>query len=165
MDYLDPPQTVTCWITLDDTHRDAGTLEYAPGSHHWPITPIPAQFHQPEDYRATMIAAAKAAGIEPPEPYYIEVPAGSAVFHAGEVWHGSGPNITGARMRRSIGIHMVHPEAQFSDRPGGYTYRRYQLTDDPSLNESFFPITWREDGERTAWIDNYCETGRRTLAA
>ena len=162
MDFLDPAVTVTCWVTLDDTHRDTGTLEYVPGSHLWPLTPLPDCFHGQEDYRAQMKAAAKAAGITPPDPVYIEVPAGSCVFHAGEIWHGSGPNTTGDRMRRSIGIHMVPDDAIFSDRPGGYIYRRYQRTDDPQMDESFFPILWSNVKGRTAWLDNYCITGKRT---
>ena len=162
MDYLDPPQTVTCWFTLDDTHRDAGTLEYIPGSHQWPLTPIPEDFHAPDDHRGPMRFAAEQAGIAPPEPHFVEVPAGSCVIHAGEIWHGSGPNAAGDRMRRSIGVHMVPQEARFSERPGGYVYRRYQLTDDPRLNESFFPVLWRRDGPATDWIKPYCETGRRT---
>ncbi|MCW5735046.1 MAG: phytanoyl-CoA dioxygenase family protein [Enhydrobacter sp.] len=161
MDFLDPPATVTCWVALDDTHREAGTLEYVAGSHRWPITPLPEAFHGPDDYRAQMRSAAAAAGVDPPEPIFIEVPAGSCVFHAGEIWHGSGPNRTGDRMRRSIGIHMLPCSARFSDRPGGYIYRRYQRTDDASLDESFFPLLWTEDGRRTAWIDGYCENGRR----
>jgi phytanoyl-CoA hydroxylase len=161
MDFLDPAETVTCWVTLDDTHRDAGTLEYVPGSHLWPLTSLPKAFHGQDDYRSQMKAAAAAAGVEPPEPTFIEVPAGSCVFHAGEIWHGSGPNTTGDRMRRSIGVHMVSGDAQFSNRPGGYIYRRYQRTDDPSLDESFFPLLWSEGGKRTAWLDGYCETGLR----
>jgi phytanoyl-CoA hydroxylase len=161
MDFLDPAQTVTCWVTLDDTQRDAGTLEYVPGSHLWPLTPLPEAFHGQDDYRAQMKAAAAAAGVSPPEPVFIEVPAGSCVFHAGEIWHGSGPNATGDRMRRSIGIHLVSGEARFSDRPGGYIYRRYQRTDDPSLDESFFPFVWSDEAKRTAWLDDYCESGKR----
>jgi hypothetical protein len=64
-------------------------------------------------------------------------------------------------MRRSIGIHMVPADAQFSERQGGYIYRRYQRTDDPSLDESYFPLLWSTEGKCTAWIDSYCETGRR----
>jgi phytanoyl-CoA hydroxylase len=161
IDFLDPAVSITCWVTLDDTHRDAGTLEYVPGSHHWPLTPLPAAFHGQDDYRSQMMAAAKAAGIEPPEPVFIEVPAGSCVFHAGEIWHGSGANTTGDRMRRSIGIHMLPADVLFSDRPGGYIYRRYQRTDEPRLDESFFPLLCSEKRERTAWLDGYCENGRR----
>lgn len=165
LDFLDPPRTITCWLTLDDTHRDAGTLEYVAGSHRWPLTPLPDGFHAPDDYRALMRAKAAAAGIEPPEPTPIVVPAGSIVFHAGEIWHGSDQNRSDTRMRRSIGVHMIRPDAEFSDRPGGYIYRRYQRTGDSRLDESFFPILWAEDGSRTAWIDGYCTTGQRRIAA
>ena len=161
MDFLDPPATVTCWVTLDDIHRDAGTLEYVPGSHLWPLTSLPDQFHGQDDYRAQMRAAATAAGEQAADPVCIEVPAGSCVFHAGEAWHGSGPNTTGDRTRRSIGIHMLPQDARFSDRPGGYIYRRYQITGDPKLDESFFPVLWSRGGHRTGWIEGYCRTGRR----
>jgi phytanoyl-CoA hydroxylase len=164
MDFIDPPSTITCWVTLDDTHRDAGTLEYAPGSHKWPISPLPDEFHGTPDYRARMRAAAKVAGVDPPDPIYIEVPAGSCVFHCGEVWHGSAANTTGDRMRRSIGVHMLPAKARFSDRPGGYIYRRYQRTGDPTLDESFFPILWSRSGYRTPWIENYCSSGLRHAA-
>ena len=112
-----------------------------------------------------MQAAAKAASVEPREPVLIEVPAGSCVFHAGEIWHGSGPNTTSDRMRRSIGIHMVREDARFSDRPGGYIYRRYQRTGDDSLDESFFPVLWSSAGRRTDWIEHYCESGKRIAHA
>lgn len=161
MDFLDPPSTITCWIALDNTHRDAGTLEYIPGSHRWPLTPLPVSFHAEDDYRAQMKSAAEAANIVVPEPVLIEVSAGSCVFHAGEIWHGSGPNKTTGHERRSIGIHMVHQDAVFTDRHGGYIYRRYQRTGEYNLDESFFPILWSEGGRRTGWIDNYCKTGMR----
>jgi ectoine hydroxylase-related dioxygenase (phytanoyl-CoA dioxygenase family) len=161
LDILDPPQTITCWVTLDDTERDAGTLEYAAGSHLWPLAPLPEAFHAQDDYRAQMRAAAAAAGRASVEPVMIEIPAGSCVFHAGEIWHGSGANPSGDRMRRSIGIHMIRADATFSDRPGGYIYRRYQRTGDPTLDESFFPILWSDCGGRTEWLEHYCETGRR----
>lgn len=164
MDVVDPPTTITCWVTLDDTDRDAGTLEYAPGSHHWPLTAMPSAFHAQPDYRAQMKAAAEAAGLEPPEPFFVEVPAGSCVFHCGEIWHGSAANMTDNRMRRTIGIHMLRADAKFSDRAGGYIYRRYQRTGNPNLDESFFPILWTKSGYRTCWIDSYCEDGRRRAA-
>src|SRR5260221_7054411 len=106
LDVLDPQATVTCWVTLDDTLRDAGTLEYVRGSHLWPLTPIPDGFHAPDDYRAPMRAAAATAGITPPDPVLIDVPAGSCVFHAGEIWHGPGANVTDDGMRPAIGVHL-----------------------------------------------------------
>lgn len=164
MDFLEPAKTITCWVALDDTARDAGTLEYAPGSHLWPLTKIPGDFHTAEDYRSGMRYAAQAAGVPEPTPYFVEVPAGSLAFHAGEIWHGSGPNTSGTTMRRSIGLHMISTQARFSDRPGGYIYRRYQITGDPDLNESFFPTIWTGNGERTGWIEDYCRSGVRQPA-
>ncbi|MCV0370203.1 phytanoyl-CoA dioxygenase family protein [Filomicrobium sp.] len=161
MDFLNPALTVTCWVTLDDTSREAGTLEYVPGSHLWPLTPLPEAFHGEKDYRSQMKVAAEAVGIIPPDPIFIEVPAGSCVFHAGEIWHGSGPNTTGDRMRRSIGIHMIPGDAEFSERHGGYIYKRYQRTGDPKLEESFFPLLASDVGERTGWLEHYCCSGRR----
>ncbi|MCP5364777.1 MAG: phytanoyl-CoA dioxygenase family protein [Hyphomicrobiales bacterium] len=108
--------------------------------------------------------AARALGVTPPEPLFVEAPAGSCVFHCGEVWHGSAGNSTAEKMRRAIGVHMLPVEAQFSDRAGGYIYRRYQRTGDPRLDESFFPVLWSASGQRTGWLDAYCEDGRRRAA-
>ena len=161
MNFLDPPQTITCWVTLDDTSSEAGTIQYAAGSHRWPLTELPKTFHAVEDYCAPMREAAKAAGVAPPDPIPIEIPAGSCAFHAGELWHGSGANVTSERMRRGIGIHLLPASARFSDRPGGYIYRRYQRTGSPELDESFFPMIWSKEGRRTDWIAGYLQDGVR----
>jgi ectoine hydroxylase-related dioxygenase (phytanoyl-CoA dioxygenase family) len=161
MDFLEPAQTVTCWIALDNTRRDAGTLEYAPGSHRWPLTELPKTFHAADDYRKPMLHAASGAGFPPPEPFYVEVPAGSCALHSGETWHGSGPNLSTQTMRRSIGIHLLPGSARFSRRKGGYTYRRYQLTGNSELNESFFPVLWTTEGHRSNWIEKYLSDGVR----
>lgn len=161
MRFLSPAQTLTCWFTLDDTYRDAGTLEYVRGSHKWPVAEIPPEFLNPRDYQEPMRFAAKQAGISNPEVVPIEVSAGACVIHAGETWHGSGPNRSGKVMRRSIGVHTVPADAVFSDAHGGYIYRRYQITGSDELNESFFPVLYSNARARTHWIDRYCETGRR----
>jgi ectoine hydroxylase-related dioxygenase (phytanoyl-CoA dioxygenase family) len=111
-----------------------------------------------------MAAAAERTGLDAPAPMFIEVPAGSCVFHCGEVWHGSAANTTKDRMRRAIGVHMLPANVRFSERPGGYIYRRYQRTGDPTLDESFFPILWSRSGYRTPWIEEYCRSGRRRAA-
>ncbi|MBB3890634.1 hypothetical protein GGQ61_001351 [Phenylobacterium haematophilum] len=161
MDFLDPQETITFWFALDDVTRQTGTLEYARGSHKWPCTPMPSSFHAAGDYRGQLRAAAHAASAPMPDIYYAEVPAGSVVIHAGETWHGSGPNGSTGQMRRSIGVHLVSGQARFSDRRGGYIYRRYQISGDAGLNESFFPMLWSAVGARTTWLDDYCTSGTR----
>lgn len=159
--YLSPPKTITCWFTLDDTREGAGTLQYVRGSHRWPLTEIPPDFLNPDDYQKPMRLAARAAGVEEPEVVSIEVPAGSCVIHAGETWHGSEANLANDSMRRSIGVHMISADAVFTDDPGGYIYRRYQRSGSVELDESFFPILYAKDAARTDWLKSYCETGRR----
>ena len=124
MDYLDPPRAVTCWFTLDDTHRDAGTLEYIPGSHKWPLAPIPEDFHAPDDHRGQMRYAAEAAGISAPEPRFIEVPAGSCVHPCRRDLAWLGPERDGrpdaALNRRAHGAaarHLLRPAGRLCLSP------------------------------------------------
>ena len=41
LDYLHPGEMITCWIALDDTSAEAGTMTFVRGSHHWPRAPNP----------------------------------------------------------------------------------------------------------------------------
>ncbi|HET6945045.1 MAG TPA: phytanoyl-CoA dioxygenase family protein, partial [Gaiellaceae bacterium] len=51
--YLVPAEMITCWIALDDTSADAGTITYAAGSHRWPRSPENrGEFHAPADWLA-----------------------------------------------------------------------------------------------------------------
>jgi Phytanoyl-CoA dioxygenase (PhyH) len=53
LDYLVPPEMITCWIALDDTAAEAGTITYAAGSHRWPRSPENrGEFHAPDDWLA-----------------------------------------------------------------------------------------------------------------
>lgn len=166
MTFLEPAEVITCWFTLDQTRADAGTIEYVRGSQHWPLTRREADFHSPTGgYRAKMLAQAARAGVPKPECVAIEVPAGSCVFHHGRTWHGSGPNVTGDWVRRSIGVHMLPEQVRFGASGGEYIYGRYQRPGDDTLDESFFPVIWSERGYRTPFLDHYCKTGRKVAAA
>ena len=60
-DCFEPPNMTTCWMALDDTHADTGTIYYARGSHRWGRARRPAaQFHAPDDWTGYM-AAGRAA--------------------------------------------------------------------------------------------------------
>jgi len=147
-----PPQYLTCWIALDPTTRDGGTIEYVRGSHRWNLSPMVDQFHAPDDYREAMEAAAVHAGATP-EIVQIEVPAGACVLHAGRTWHGSGPNL-GDRPRRSVVAHCIPSNAQFHRENISYIYSRYKHAGDKTMDESFFPILWAENGYRSVFLDS-----------
>ncbi|MDJ0635445.1 MAG: phytanoyl-CoA dioxygenase family protein [Xenococcaceae cyanobacterium MO_188.B29] len=165
MAFFVPTQTITCWITLDDTQTNAGTIEYVPGSHHWQLTARPLDFHTPEGgYRAKMLTAAALAGVDAPQIIPLEAAAGSCVFYHGHIGHGSGANTTEHIIRLSIGIHLLPSDVCFHASGGGYIYGRYQRVGDNSLDESFFPILWTKNGYRTPYLDYYCRSGKRVVS-
>lgn len=150
-DWVVPGEMLTCWMTLDDTRADQGTIEYVRGSHLWPLAPPIAQFHAPDDPTADMMVAAKRAGVEDPEIVPIEVSAGSAVFHHGRTWHGSRSN-RGSAPRRSVVSHCMSSAARFHETKVSPIYSRYKRHGSTEMDESFYPILWREDGYRTPWL-------------
>ena len=151
LDYLVPPVMITCWIALDDTSAEAGTITYAAGSHRWPRSPENrGEFHAPSDWLAPAkraVPAKKELRLVP-----IEVKAGGASFHHHLTFHGSGPN-TAVVHRRACISHLIPADAEFHPVNVDPTYSRYRRVGDTALDESFFPIVWMRGGDRSAWLD------------
>jgi len=150
LDYLVPPQMITCWIALDDTRAETGTITYAAGSHRWPRSPENrGEFHAPADWLAPLERARPAD--EELRLVPVVVRAGGATFHHFNTFHGSGPN-TGDVDRRAVISHLVPADARFHPEHVDPVYSRYRRVDDTSLDESFFPVVWTRDGYRTGWL-------------
>lgn len=135
-----PGEMMTCWITLDDTRINQGTIEYVKGSHLWPLSPAIRQFHGPDDPIADLIMASKAADAVP-EMTPIVVTAGSCVLHHGRTWHGSKSNL-GDRPRRSIVAHCMPSNSQFHPTEDHPIYGRYRQDETLDMNSDDFPILW-----------------------
>jgi ectoine hydroxylase-related dioxygenase (phytanoyl-CoA dioxygenase family) len=149
-DYLVPAEMITCWVALDDTQAQGGTIEYIRGSHRWPrVPPDRASFHAPEDWLAPL-AAATPEGVEP-ERVPVEVKAGGCAFHHSLTFHGSGPN-EATRERRALVSHLVPEETRFHPSETDLIYSRYRRRGDLSLDESYFPVVWDQQGGRSAWL-------------
>jgi ectoine hydroxylase-related dioxygenase (phytanoyl-CoA dioxygenase family) len=161
--WIVPGEMLTCWITLDDTKAHQGTIEYVRGSHLWPVSPPIRQFHAPDDPLSEVYPAAKAAGIKDLEIVPIEIPAGSAVFHHGRTWHGSRDN-RGERQRRAVIAHCISSAATFHPTHISYIYSRYKRTGSVEMDESYFPVLWRNDGYRTPWLEGYLRSGRAAVS-
>jgi ectoine hydroxylase-related dioxygenase (phytanoyl-CoA dioxygenase family) len=161
-----PREMLSCWIALDDTSAEGGTVEYLLGSHRWARSEAPeGPFHGPADYRAAMERAARAEGIAPeivPAVVPVVVPAGGGSFHHGWTWHGSGVNRT-QRDRRALVVHGASSEARFvPERLGegnGPIYGRYRRLGDHTMDENHFPVLWTRDGHRTAGLERYVSGG------
>lgn len=164
IDYLTPPQMMTCWIALNDATAADGTLVYAKGSHKWDLIDVAGEFHAPtKDYRWAMLQAAEKAGVEEPEIVVVEVPAGGCAFHHGRTWHGLCKTTRTEGVFHSIGLHTVPSEAQFHPtNKAGYIYGRYKRVNDVVMDESFFPILWTQDGYRSPFLKDYCQDALAT---
>jgi ectoine hydroxylase-related dioxygenase (phytanoyl-CoA dioxygenase family) len=159
LEWLTPQEMLSCWIALDDTTAEGGTMELVRGSHRWGAFPMAEQFHAPEDYRKGLREAAARIGREP-EIVPVVVPKGGGSFHHGWTWHGSGPN-RGTAPRRTLVTHCISSEARFVPRRvgrgTGRWYGRYMRHDSDLMDEQYFPILWTKDGGRSRWLDGYIE--------
>ena len=155
-----PPATVTCWIALSDVALKTGSLEIVPGSHFWDSTDQIRFLHAPrEDYRTPLWQAANEIGVQSPQIVPIVLPPGSAVFMHGNLWRGSGKNLSATKTRRSLAISSLAGHAKFQ-LPGvgnGYIFERYRKKGRLDMDESYYPILWSQDGYRTPFLADYCE--------
>ena len=158
IDYLTPPQMMTCWVALDDAAAADGTLVYVKGSHKWPLATVNGEFHAPtKDYRWAMLQAAESAGVDEPELVVVEVPVGGCAFHHGRTWHGLCKTTRTEGTFHSIGLHTIASNAQFHPtNAAGYIYGRYKRVGSTEMDETFFPILWQEDGYRSLHLAEYC---------
>jgi ectoine hydroxylase-related dioxygenase (phytanoyl-CoA dioxygenase family) len=161
--WFTPSDLLTCWIALDETFAEGGTIEFARGSHRWHRREPEGEFHAPADYRKPMHRAAELEAVDP-EVAYVEVPAGGGSFHHGWTWHGSGAN-NSAQPRRSLVLHAMRSDVEYVPanfaQGIGPVYSRYRRLGDNQLDENYFPILWREDGYRTPQIETYLRQGQQ----
>ena len=144
-DWIIPQTMVTCWMSLDQSSKKTGTLEYVKGSHKWGLQPPKGEFHSPEDYKKQLKIFAKKNNKDI-DITYVEVPAGGVSFHHGFTWHGSGTNIS-KNQRRAIVSHCIPSDAKFHPTNEGGTakiYKKYQKLNSHILDEKQFPILWEK---------------------
>ena len=135
-----PGEMMTCWITLDDTSAEGGTIEYARGSHFWPLSPAIERFHAPDEPLAGMNYAAQLAG-EEPDIVRSVVKAGDAVIHHGRTWHGSRDN-RGDKPRRSVIAHCMDSESRFHPENDHPVYGKYRHEGSLVMPQDAFPVLW-----------------------
>lgn len=93
-----PMAHLTCWIGLDDATRDNGCLQYIPGSHRWPLLPMPALAGDMDSLREVLTAEQ----LEQFQPVHIELKRGEAAFHHPLMVHGSQANSTDSPRRAAV---------------------------------------------------------------
>ena len=83
----------------------------------------------------------------------VVVKPGGGAFHHGLCWHGSAPNTNASVARMALVSHMIPAEVRFHHEQVDLVYSRYRRRGDLSLDESFFPVLWHENGYRTPWLE------------
>lgn len=153
-DWIEPASMVTCWMALDDTSKEGGTIEYVRGSNHWPVASEKFTFHAPSDYHEGLKHAAGQLGIKNYIVDKLEVKTGDVVFHHGRTWHGSGRNET-THPRRSVVSHCMSSEAHFRLDKTSPIYSRYKRHGTTEMDESFFPIIYNVSGYRSECLAEF----------
>tara|TARA_Y100000590_G_C15724813_1_gene1014820 strand:- start:1181 stop:2002 length:822 start_codon:yes stop_codon:yes gene_type:complete len=145
-EWIIPQTMVTCWMSLDYSSKETGTLEYIKGSHKWGLQPPRGEFHSPEDYKKELNIFAKKNN-KKIKITYVDVPPGGVAFHHGFTWHGSGIN-SSKNHRRAIVAHCIPSDAKFHPTNSGGTgkiYRKYKKDNSDKLDDRFFPLLWEEN--------------------
>ncbi len=157
LSWFTPKQLLSCWMALDATRAETGTVEFVRGSHKWHHSQPEGEFHGPQDYRRSVELAAEREGVQP-EYVYVEVPQGGGAFHHGWTWHGSGHN-TASEHRRALVLHAMRSDTRFVPEQLsegiGRVYGRYKHLTDNEIDENYFPVLWRHDGYRTPGIETF----------
>ena len=112
---VSPGTCMAAWLALDDTDEANGCMRVVPGSHRWDLL-CTKRADTTQSFTDTTVPLPE--GIEPiPAP----MKAGDVLFFHGSLVHGSYPNTTSDRFRRSLIGHYVDSHAErFTkyDQPG-----------------------------------------------
>lgn len=100
-----PGTCVAAWLAVDDCTEENGCLSVVPGSHRLPLL-CPVEADTTQSFTGTQV---------PLPPDYEAQPvlmnAGDVLFFHGNLIHGSGPNTTTDKFRRSLIAHYITAEA------------------------------------------------------
>jgi phytanoyl-CoA hydroxylase len=98
-----PGTCMAAWLTLDDADEENGCMQVVPGSHQWDVL-----CHVPADptQSFTNITAPLLPRPEH-QPVPVRMKAGDCLFFGGSLVHGSFPNVSKDRFRRSLIGHYV----------------------------------------------------------
>jgi ectoine hydroxylase-related dioxygenase (phytanoyl-CoA dioxygenase family) len=96
-----PETCIAAWIAIDDCDGENGGLRVVPGSHRYEII-CPDEADPDESFTSTEITLPEGMST-----VQTELAAGDILFFHGSMVHGSGPNRSTDRFRRSLIFHYV----------------------------------------------------------
>ncbi|MEZ0326746.1 MAG: phytanoyl-CoA dioxygenase family protein [Fimbriimonas sp.] len=96
-----PGTCLAAWIAVDDADFENGGMKVVPGSQDMEIV-CPSQADSATSFTTDYVAPPEGL-----EPIHLDLQAGDVFFFNGSVIHGSSPNISETRFRRSLICHYV----------------------------------------------------------
>jgi phytanoyl-CoA hydroxylase len=103
---VQPGTCIAAWMALDPCDEENGCLQIVPGSQDWPLLcTVKADISQ--SFTDITVPLKKDSQVKP-----VIMAPGDVLFFSGQVVHGSGPNRSPVRFRRSLIGHYIAGEAQ-----------------------------------------------------
>jgi ectoine hydroxylase-related dioxygenase (phytanoyl-CoA dioxygenase family) len=103
---VQPGTCMAAWLALDDCDEENGCMQVAVGSHAWPVLcTIEADLSQ--SFTDVTVPLPPDAEVRP-----VVMKAGDVLFFNGQLVHGSYPNTSTNRFRRSLIGHYIEGDAQ-----------------------------------------------------
>jgi phytanoyl-CoA hydroxylase len=103
---VSPGTCIASWLALDDCDEANGCLEVVPGSHRWPLL-CTEKADTTESFTDVTVPIPEGTEVR-----RVVMRAGDVMFFHGSLVHGSHPNRTAARFRRSLIGHYIQGDAQ-----------------------------------------------------
>lgn len=101
-----PGTCVAAWLALDDCDEQNGCLQIVPGTHDIPVL-CPVQADASQSFTDVTVPLPEGLG-----PQAVDMQAGDVLFFNGQLVHGSFPNLSKNRFRRSLIGHYIVGEAK-----------------------------------------------------
>lgn len=105
----EPGTCVAAWMALDPVDESNGCLSVVPGSHRWPIL-CTEKADTSVSFTDVTVPLPDAGDVRDAVPVVME--AGDVLFFHGALVHGSAPNVTSDRFRRSLIGHYIEGAAE-----------------------------------------------------
>jgi phytanoyl-CoA hydroxylase len=106
-----PGTCMAAWLALDPCDEENGCMQVAPGSHHWPVL-CTEKADTAVSFTDVTVPIPGGCEVRP-----LPMAAGDVLFFNGSLVHGSFPNRSADRFRRSLIGHYIAGEAE---KVGGY---------------------------------------------
>ena len=103
---VQPGTCMAAWLALDPCDEANGCMQVVPGSHRWE-TLCTVKADITKSFTDGTVPLPEGTPVEP-----VVMAAGDVLFFNGQLVHGSFPNTTADRFRRSLIGHYIHAEAE-----------------------------------------------------